>query len=286
MRLRGRTDADLPVCAELLRAVHERDGYPLDRPADPAAWLTPPSLRSAWVAERDGTVVGHAALCLPGADDVAPGRFGDDGLARTAVVNRLFVSPAARGLGVGAALLGRLTEEAAAAGLHPVLDVVATDTAAVALYERLGWRHLGDAVRWWGPDRAVTLRCYAAPPSRRFPARPVRGVRVRHVKQNCAPQFADIEVDFEPAAEGFVFETGPGLTVAYEPADDLPRFFAAAAAGIEEQLNLPEHAVVVAARVVLRRAQAHAFGSHERAFRFAGHLAAREALRRAGHAVP
>ncbi|NYV77512.1 hypothetical protein HW445_24765, partial [Streptomyces sp. UH6] len=48
------------------------------------------------------------------------------------------------------------------AGLHPVLDVLATDTAAVALYERLGWRHLGDAAPRW-TDRVVTVRCYAAP---------------------------------------------------------------------------------------------------------------------------
>ncbi|MGW4227001.1 hypothetical protein ACWEG1_26480 [Streptomyces bauhiniae] len=115
---------------------------------------------------------------------------------------------------------------------------------------------------------------------RRFPPYPIRGVRVLHMKQNCAPQFAEIEVDFEPAAEGFVFEVARDLTVEYEPADDLPRFFAAAARGIEEQLRLPEHGVVVAARVVLRRARADTFGSHERAFRIAGHLAARQAMRR------
>ncbi|MFD0385605.1 hypothetical protein ACFQ2B_34680 [Streptomyces stramineus] len=100
-----------------------------------------------------------------------------------------------------------------------------------------------------------------------------------HQRVNCAPQFAEITVDFEPAAEGFAFEVAEGLAVAYEPAEDLPRFFAAAAAGIEEQLRLPEHDVVPATRVVLRQARAHAFGSHE-AFRIAGYLAAREALQR------
>ncbi|QDQ09695.1 hypothetical protein [Streptomyces spectabilis] len=103
-----------------------------------------------------------------------------------------------------------------------------------------------------------------------------------HQKQNCAPHFAEIEVDFEPAAEGFVFEVARGLTVEYEPAEDLPRFFAAAAAGIEEQLNLPGHGVVTAARAVLRRARADAFGSHELAFKIAGYLAARKALERTG----
>ncbi|UFR00074.1 hypothetical protein KBP30_02225 [Streptomyces sp. Go40/10] len=116
----------------------------------------------------------------------------------------------------------------------------------------------------------------------RFPPYPIRGVRVLHQKQNCAPHFAEIEVDFEPAAEGFVFEVAEGLTVDYEPAEALSRFFEAAAVGIEEQLSLPEHGVVIATRVVLRRARADVFGSHERAFKIAGYLAARKALERTG----
>ncbi|WP_431046912.1 hypothetical protein ACQUSR_32835 [Streptomyces sp. P1-3] len=103
-----------------------------------------------------------------------------------------------------------------------------------------------------------------------------------HQRHNCAPHFAEITVDFEPAAEGFAFEVVEGLTVEYEPAEDLPRFFAAAAAGIEEQLGLPEHGVVAATRVVLRQARADTFGSHERAFKVAGYLAAREALEISG----
>jgi hypothetical protein len=117
----------------------------------------------------------------------------------------------------------------------------------------------------------------------RFPPYPIRGVRVLHQRQNCAPHFAEIEVDFEPAAEGFVFEVAQGLTVDYEPAEALSRFFAATAAGIEEQLSSPEHGVVIATRVVLRRARADTFGSHELAFKVAGHLAARKALERAGY---
>ncbi|MFR9787863.1 hypothetical protein ACL07V_04150 [Streptomyces sp. MB22_4] len=114
----------------------------------------------------------------------------------------------------------------------------------------------------------------------RFPPYPIRGVRVLHRKQNCAPQFALITVDFEPAAEGVVLEVAEGLAVEYEPAEDLPRFFAAVAAGVEERLSLPEEGVVAAARVVLRQARADAVGSSERAFRVAGYLAAREALER------
>ncbi|MFE6164254.1 hypothetical protein ACFQ7F_35650 [Streptomyces sp. NPDC056486] len=117
-----------------------------------------------------------------------------------------------------------------------------------------------------------------------FPPYPIRGVYVLHRRQNCAPHFAEVAVDFEPAAEGFVFEVARELTVEYEPAEDLPRFFAATAAGIEEQLSLPEHGIVTAARVVLQCARADTFGSHELAFKIAGYRAARKALESAGMA--
>lgn len=35
--VRGRAEGDLPACVEVLRAVHEQDGYPLVWPSDPAA---------------------------------------------------------------------------------------------------------------------------------------------------------------------------------------------------------------------------------------------------------
>lgn len=112
----------------------------------------------------------------------------------------------------------------------------------------------------------------------RFPPHAIRDVHVLHMKQNCAPHFAEITVDFEPAAPGFAFEVADGLTVAYEPLADLPLFFAAAAAGIEEHLSMPEHGIMPATRIVLRQAHAETFGSHELAFKIAGYLAAHQAL--------
>lgn len=43
-----------------------------------------------------------------------------------------------------------------------MLDVVASDTAAVALYERLGWELLDSVEQQWSPEQTVTVRCYAA----------------------------------------------------------------------------------------------------------------------------
>jgi GNAT superfamily N-acetyltransferase len=82
----------------------------------------------------------------------------------TAVVSRLFVAPRARGHGIGALLIGQTVQEARKWGLHPVLDVVASDTAAAALYERLGWELMATVEQRWSPTQLVSIHCYAAAP--------------------------------------------------------------------------------------------------------------------------
>ncbi|MEU7104389.1 GNAT family N-acetyltransferase [Streptomyces stramineus] len=166
MTTRLRTPADLPACAAVLADVHRTDGYPVNWPADPAAWLTQSALISASVAERQGRIVGHIGLARSAVGDAAPGLWSArEGVpvASTAVISRLFVDPASRGHGIGALLMARAAREARERGLHPVLDVVASDTAAAALYERLGWERLATVEQRWGPDTTVTVRCYAAP---------------------------------------------------------------------------------------------------------------------------
>jgi ribosomal-protein-alanine N-acetyltransferase len=141
--IRRRTATDLPACVEVLAAVHTHSGYPHHWPADPAHWLDPDGLTAAWVAEADGVIVGHAALC------------GNE-------VSRLYVGPAARGRGAGGRLLRRVEEEAAARGLCLVLDVKTTDTSAIALYERLGWRRTGTEQQDWGAGERVWVHRYEA----------------------------------------------------------------------------------------------------------------------------
>ncbi|MEV0121828.1 GNAT family N-acetyltransferase [Streptomyces sp. NPDC050703] len=167
LRERG-GEGDVEACVGVLAQVHKADGYPVNWPAEPGAWLAGTASLSAWVAELDGRVVGHVSLAPGAAGDVAPGlwsaRAGVD-VRTTAVVGRLFVAPDARGHGIGALLMGRATREARARGLHPVLDVVSSDASAAALYERLGWRLLDVVEQEWQPGGRVTLRCYAAPPA-------------------------------------------------------------------------------------------------------------------------
>ncbi|WP_190139004.1 GNAT family N-acetyltransferase [Streptomyces longispororuber] len=166
VRVRPRTGDDLTACVRVLADVHRRDGYPVNWPERPGEWLAPASLVGAWVAELGGRLVGHVGLARSGAGDLAPGLWGERHGAATelaSVVSRLFVAPQARGHGVGALLIGRAAEEARRRGLHPVLDVVASDTAATALYERLGWRRLATVGQRWSPTQSVTVHCYAAP---------------------------------------------------------------------------------------------------------------------------
>lgn len=162
--VRPRAEDDLDDCARVLAEVHRRDGYPVNWPDRPGEWLSADRALGSWVAELDGRVVGHIGLCRSGADDLAPGLWaGRNGVGaeKAAVVTRLFVSPRARGHGIGALLMGEAVREAERLGLHPVLDVVASDTAAAALYERLGWELLDTLEQRWGPRQTVTVHCYA-----------------------------------------------------------------------------------------------------------------------------
>jgi GNAT superfamily N-acetyltransferase len=136
---------DLEACVALLAAVHASDGYPACWPDDPARWLAPDELMSAWIAKRADEVVGHVCLCQ--AEEGASAAIWSASAGRTVdqlgVVSRLFVAPAARRQGLGGLLLLAACEEACRRGLHPVLEVLERDRAAAALYERLGWRRAG-----------------------------------------------------------------------------------------------------------------------------------------------
>ena len=164
MPIRARVKEDLAGCAALLRQVHEHSGYPPTLPADPGSWLTPAYLVAAWVAEEGGLIAGHVALvrgvryeCLL----QATGRASDE-LGRVA---RLFVAPAARRRGLARSLLEAAVASAKERGLQPVLDVMDDSRAAIAVYERSGWKFVGTQTATWTTPACVspTLRCYVGP---------------------------------------------------------------------------------------------------------------------------
>lgn len=173
--VRVRTEADLPACAAALMAVHAVDGYPVEGVPDLAtaqAWLCPAGLIQAWVAELDGQPVGHALIAAPGPGDAAAVMWlfahpEDEG--RIAVGGRLFVHPDGRGHGAARRLMEVATTDTARRGLRVALDVMAKDTVAIALYDKLGMQRIGATEHDDGHGNLVPALCYITPATPRNP---------------------------------------------------------------------------------------------------------------------
>ena len=103
---------------------------------------------------RDGRLLGSVALAVAGgsyAETAGPGE---------AVFRMLAVHPAARGRGVGAALVQQCLQRAVAAGCtRMVISTQPTMTAAHRLYERMGFARLPEGN--WSPRPGVCLWSYA-----------------------------------------------------------------------------------------------------------------------------
>jgi GNAT superfamily N-acetyltransferase len=163
--VRARSAVDLAACASVLASVQARDRYPVESIADPAGFLTPPGLLGAWVASpasSTGSVAGHVALSEPSPSyepALVWSRSSGEPLERIGVLGRLFVAPLARGLGLGAGLVAAVVAECRSLGRRPLLDVLTKDTAAIALYERLGWTRFGTVTHCF-PSGAAETHCY------------------------------------------------------------------------------------------------------------------------------
>ena len=157
--IRPRLESDLPACVTALAGVHETDRYPARWPADPQGWLTPDEMLGAWIVADGPVVLGHVALTRP--DSVLADAVGLPE-AEAAAVARLFVAVEARRSGLAAELLAHAAKAAIGEGLRPVLEVESGAAAAIALYERAGWRFAGSATAdWIAPDgRPAVMRFY------------------------------------------------------------------------------------------------------------------------------
>ncbi len=138
------TDDDLQaLCEATDAAVIDGGGF---------GWITPPGRkavqsyyrgvvlvpeRQLYVARLDGVIVGSAQLARPPRNNEAQ--------AFAATIMHAFVAPYARGHGLARMLTLRVEEGARAAGYQVLnLDVRETQTAAIALYDSLGYARWGE----------------------------------------------------------------------------------------------------------------------------------------------
>jgi ribosomal protein S18 acetylase RimI-like enzyme len=165
LSIRSRQEADIPDAARALVKVHASDGYPVEGVDEPEAWLTPPEVLQAWIANLDGAVVGHVALSHPNGEDAVSLWLDQSGASESevAVLARLFVTPEARRMALGRRLTETAMEYADAHGLRLVLDVMTKDTAAIRLYEDLGWQQIGTSTHPYGDGQQTDAICYVSP---------------------------------------------------------------------------------------------------------------------------
>jgi GNAT superfamily N-acetyltransferase len=160
--VRERHPDDLPPLLDILRRVHEREGYPVRSSAVRAEWLAPPGELLGAVATDGDRVVGHIGL-HPAAGPAAAllqwqraTGSEPDGLT---VVSRFFTDRSLRG--TGTVLLAHAVERADALGRLAVLQVD-PDSPARDFYRRRGWQEVGTAVQQWG-HRTVDAVLMVAP---------------------------------------------------------------------------------------------------------------------------
>ncbi|WP_237307826.1 GNAT family N-acetyltransferase [Streptomyces alboflavus] len=119
----------------------------------------------AWVAVRAGRVVGHAGVCTPHDDEAAAvwlDQSGEEG-SRVVVAARLFVAPEARGMGLGECLTRTVMDHARQHGVRLVFEVMAKDTAAIRLYERLECCEIGRIAHRFGAGQQTDAICFVWP---------------------------------------------------------------------------------------------------------------------------
>jgi GNAT superfamily N-acetyltransferase len=165
MQIRPRRQSDIDPLLEMAQLVKRLDGYPPRGPIDLERFMVPPEQLAAWVAEIDHTVVGHVALHATGATDTVflaarhTGRAPHD----MAVVARVLVSPTARRIGVGHALLDTAVEGAHARGQQPILEVAVHFDAAIGLYESSGWDRVGEVTIQFDQEPSLQRFVYVGP---------------------------------------------------------------------------------------------------------------------------
>ena len=151
VRIRPRRPDDVPLLAQVLLAQQPLTRYPFRNPLPMPVdrFLHADDAQDAWTAEIAGRPVGHVCRVRPpsGHPEAEAMNEACARAHRCAVddlgwVATLFVAPAARGLGVGRALLDAAVAGIRSTGLRPCLEVLPVHAAALAMYTSSGWREV------------------------------------------------------------------------------------------------------------------------------------------------
>ena len=143
--------ADHAAVAALTVAAYDTDGF-LDGDEEYAGELSDTAARSSQAtllvaADHDGTVLGAVTYCRPPSPYVEVARPGESEF------RMLAVDPAARGRGVGAALVQAVLDLARQHGDHAVvLSSLPQMRTAHRLYERMGFRRVPERDHMPIPD--------------------------------------------------------------------------------------------------------------------------------------
>ncbi len=141
--IRHRRPRDVSACARLVRRAFFEGQFPGLHEEDPRDWLAAPEVRDAWVAERDGEIVGHVAISRVGQDTLSALRWREvtgHPAAELIAVSRLFVRPQFRGQGLGSSLVDVAVKEARSQGLDPVMEATTTSPVAPSFSHDHGWK--------------------------------------------------------------------------------------------------------------------------------------------------
>lgn len=167
--IRPRIEADIPSTVAALTTLYKAENYPLGANRNLQDFLTNPKNETSWVtlSPTTGKIIGHVATSTKAHDDcldVWRSLHSDEHESgKLAVLSRLFVLPDGRRAGLAAELVEIAVRWNAERGIRLLLAVMVSSTAAIRLYDRLGWMRYGVSHPVLPDGEVAEAICFAGP---------------------------------------------------------------------------------------------------------------------------